>query len=488
MSIPEEIKRVPRPKSTVVKYAFGRYLVIKRTSKRVPGKKTPRVVDLGTIGEIKDGKYIEIRELPKKKENKKAIDIKDYGTFAVAHQVGESLYRDLKEVFREKDADKLYAMALLRSIDIDIKNRDIQMSYQTSYLSEVLPNIVLSENTIATFLKETGMEYSLIRKFLLERSKKFTGKKQIIDGTLKDNNSIENDFSEFSRKGRIKGSKDISLLYSFDLESKEPVLMKVYSGNMIDKRGILDFIKTFALNNSILVMDKGFNSKANLIAFKKIDNLTFILPLNRKDKMLYINDMYEGISHPLLNKEITILCKSKKVSEDTFIYSFRDPKIASEEEIAYTKKHQDNGDFFNETYEKDKKEFGVISFITNKELSFEEVYEAYTSRWEIEIMFNMMKDIIDLDTVNVHNDYSIIASEFINYLAVIISQRIKKLFKETKLVENKATSKSILQTYSYKQVMKFLSKIKKIKIDSNWETNYPSNCKYIQELGEKLGV
>ena len=57
MSIPEEIKSVPRPKGTIVKEGFGRYFVIKRTSRRVPGKATPRTVDLGTIGEIVDGKY-----------------------------------------------------------------------------------------------------------------------------------------------------------------------------------------------------------------------------------------------------------------------------------------------------------------------------------------------------------------------------------------------------------------------------------------------
>ena len=66
MSIPEEIKSVPRPKGTIVKEGFGRYFVIKRTSRRVPGKATPRTVDLGTIGEIVDGKYVEIRKEPKK--------------------------------------------------------------------------------------------------------------------------------------------------------------------------------------------------------------------------------------------------------------------------------------------------------------------------------------------------------------------------------------------------------------------------------------
>ncbi len=197
MAVPEEIKKVPRPKSTVVKEAFGRYLVIKRTSKKVPGKKNPKVVDLGTIGEIKDGEYVEIRETPRRKEPKKSIDIKDYGSYAVASKVGEPLYQDPRKVFREKDAEKLYSIAMLRSIDFDIRNREIKMAYDTSYLSEAMPDIALSENTIATFLRETGMEYSRIREFLLERSNKFTGKKQVIDGTLKDSNSVVNDFSEF---------------------------------------------------------------------------------------------------------------------------------------------------------------------------------------------------------------------------------------------------------------------------------------------------
>ena len=66
MPIPKEILAVERPKSTVVKFRLGRYLVVKRTSKRVNGKAKP--VDLGTIGEIIDGKYVEIRPEPKKQK------------------------------------------------------------------------------------------------------------------------------------------------------------------------------------------------------------------------------------------------------------------------------------------------------------------------------------------------------------------------------------------------------------------------------------
>ena len=68
MPIPKDILAVERPKNTVVKMRLGRYLVIKRTSKRVNGKAKP--VDLGTVGEIIDGKYIEIRTVPRNSKSK----------------------------------------------------------------------------------------------------------------------------------------------------------------------------------------------------------------------------------------------------------------------------------------------------------------------------------------------------------------------------------------------------------------------------------
>ena len=104
MPIPKEILAVERPKSTVVKFRLGRYLVVKRTSKRVNGKAKP--VDLGTIGEIIDGKYVEIRPEPKKQ--KRQIDIKDYGEFALCNKAAGDLFQQLAKVFDMKTAKQLY--------------------------------------------------------------------------------------------------------------------------------------------------------------------------------------------------------------------------------------------------------------------------------------------------------------------------------------------------------------------------------------------
>ena len=125
MPIPKDILAVERPKNTVVKMRLGRYLVIKRTSKRVNGKAMP--VDLGTIGEIIDGKYVEIRTVPKKQQRQ--IDIKDYGEFALCNKAACDLLQQLAAVFDIKTAKQLYGIALLRACDKDIKNRDLQFAY-----------------------------------------------------------------------------------------------------------------------------------------------------------------------------------------------------------------------------------------------------------------------------------------------------------------------------------------------------------------------
>ena len=77
MPIPAEILAVERPKNTRVKKSGERYLVIKRTCKRVNGRNVP--VELGTIGEIVHGKYVEKRAAPRTKE----IEVKDYGEVAL---------------------------------------------------------------------------------------------------------------------------------------------------------------------------------------------------------------------------------------------------------------------------------------------------------------------------------------------------------------------------------------------------------------------
>lgn len=488
MAIPPEILAVERPSSTRVKKSGDRYLVIKRTSKRVNGKSVP--VELGTIGEIVDGKYIQLRETPRKKRN--AVDIKDYGEVAFFNKAADDLLLELNEVFEPKTAKTLLVIALLRAADPDIRNRDLKFAYDTSYLSEIYPGVSLSENTVSKFLMETGMAYRYIRQFMCSRVKKFTGSTLVVDGTLKNSNGHENTFSEFSRKGHVKGSMDLNLIYAYDVRSQEPVAVKPYPGNMLDLTAVNDFVSDYEISNALLVMDKGFYSKPFIESLKKKDEINYIIPLKQNSKQITDNNMYEGIVSPLDGyTDTAIFYKKEEVDDTCYLYAFRDPKLAAEQEtgfLAFTKK---KGTFSEEKLLNKQKEFGVIVFESKTDLDPLDVFEAYARRWEIETMFSMYKNIIDLDTVNVHSDYSIYTTELINYLSVIISLRAKHILKTTPFSNSKSKKgdgKMISDIYSYSQVMRYLSKAKMVRVGDSDKWIPCQTVKYIDDLIKSLHV
>lgn len=93
-------------------------------------------------------------------------------------------------------------------------------------------------------------------------------------------------------------------------------------------------------------------------------------------------------------------------------------------------------------------------------------------------MFNLYKNIIDRDTVNVHTDYRVYATELINFISVIITTRVK----------NEVVKKELNEKYSYKQIFRMLSKYKKVRTEEGGQWEDVIKLKYIEELAATLGV
>jgi len=491
MPIPADILAIDRPKNTIVKKSGDRYLVIKRTCKRKNGKPVP--VALGTIGEIVDGVYVQIREKPRKKRSE-SIDVKDYGEFVLCNKAASGLLQELADVFDINTAKRLYVLAVMRSAYIDIKNRDIQFSYESSFASELYPGLALSENTISAFLEKVGMEYRYLHSFMKRRVEKMSGGDIVVDGMLKDNNSVTNSFSEFSRKGAKKGSKDINLMYAYDPLSKEPIAAKPYPGNMLDLRAVEDFVTTTSIKSGLMIIDKGFFSVESFSKMDEIEGLTYIVPIKRNSKMVKDNGMLEQICTLLDGyKDGVVFYKKVRVKEGCYLYAYRDPKSAGEQEIGYVVHGKKKGTYNDDVLTEKQGEFGTIVFQSKSDLDPLVVYESYVKRWEIEVMFSLYKDILDLDTVNVQGDYRLYATEFINFLSTIVTSKVRRILDETQVEvgENKKgvkVMKKITDLYSYRQVMRYLSKCKKVRVeeDGPWMNN--RKVKYVSRLAEALGL
>ena len=186
-----------------------------------------------------------------------------------------------------------------------------------------------------------------------------------------------------------------------------------------------------------------------------------------------------------------VFYKKTKVSDTCYLYAFRNPRLAAEQETGFLSFSKKKGTFSEDKLLNKQKEFGVIVFESKSDLSPLEVYEAYARRWEIEVMFSMYKGIIDLDTVNVHSDYSIYTTELINYLSVILALRVKKILKTTPLSKPKSRSgavKMISDVYSFRQIMRYLSKSKMVRVGDSDKWVPCQTVKYIDELLKALNV
>ncbi|PZV98735.1 DDE family transposase [Metamycoplasma auris] len=59
----------------------------------------------------------------------------------------------------------------------------------------------------------------------------------------------------------------------------EPVYAEVIPGNVIDKRSFISVLNKFNLKNTIIIIDRGFDSEEN-IQYLLENNIKFIMPLN----------------------------------------------------------------------------------------------------------------------------------------------------------------------------------------------------------------
>ena len=477
MPIPEHILSVERPKNTVVT-CYGKnkdhYAVRQRVGcKYDEGRHLPK--NGPTIGHIIDGKYVPI-EAPIPTVSMCEVDLKDWANISLCDRLFQDVLRDLKKVYNENDALKLYSIAILRVCNPGIKDCELKEAYDDSFLSETYPDVALSRNTVCEFLNNVGKTCSHIVKFMRLRTEAVNMSHHLlVDGTLKTDTSKVNSLSDFSRKARLKGARDISVLYAFDLEEREPVCSKCYPGNMLDVTAYESFISENHITKGIIVSDKGFPSSAAEAQFKANPDLHYLNPLKRNAKLIERYDMLTFTGILPSNSNITYR-KEKCKGTKKWLYSFRDAALAAKEEQDWLKNAKKDGTYSAEALAEKQKSFGTIVLESDCDLSIENAYAAYAERWEIEIVMRYYKSACQFDDTRVQDDYSVIGSEFCDFLATVLTFRLIKAFDGGKLLEK----------HTYKKVMATLKRAKKIRIEGKgWQIIKiaPSATDIIQKLG-----
>lgn len=447
MAIPEEIRKVERPRNTVVtdngKDGVHRYAVRERAgTKYVPGG-NPQPRNGKVIGYIYNGAYV-----PKEGPVSEAKpDMLSYGASALVKSVSEDLFNELLQVYEVKDACTIMAIATLKIIKPGICLSRIQTHYNRTFVRVDYPGLSLSKNTLGKFVQALGQDGEKRRKFYEKRIEAVSEEHHVaIDGTLKQNTSKVNDLSAFSYKARVKGCKDVSVLYAYDIEEEEPVCSETFPGNSIDSKSYKAFIRDNDIRRGIILTDKGFPPSEISDELSERPELHFLTPIKRNDTRIKNNDMlsFEGVLKGVAER---ILYKKKAIKGGRFLYSFMDAGKAAIEEACFISRAKKNENFDGEKYSEKKDLFGVIVFESDQNLPPETVYKCYDSRWQLEMVFRYYKSDECLDKTGVQGDFSVIGMEFINFISTVATCRIKR----------KAGKAGLLDKMSYGDLLDDLS-------------------------------
>ena len=244
MAVPEEIRQIERPRNTVVvdtgNAGIYRYAVRERKqSVYIPGK-NPQPRNGRVIGHIINGKFVAAAE----KTGSQGPDALSYGSSRLIRNLSDDIIDDLLAVYPASDAFRILAIAAMRIIKPGISARRIGDRYRRTFFSIWYPGLALSENTIGALLEKVGEDGRKRKAFYLRRIEAVSKEHHIaIDGMLKQDTSTVNDLSSYSHKARVKGCKDISVLYAYDIEKREPICAEVFRGSFIDASSYSAFIR-----------------------------------------------------------------------------------------------------------------------------------------------------------------------------------------------------------------------------------------------------
>lgn len=471
MPIPKEILEVERPRNTVV-VAYGKnkdkYAVRQRVGcRRRNGSNVP--VNGPTIGHIVGRSYVPLARL-----EGDSPDLKDWANVAYCDALFSGLIGELGRHYDAKTSLQIYCIAVLRVCYPGVKDCELKERYDSSFLSELHPGVALSRNVVSGLLALLGKNASRIAAFMRERVESvLPGDHLLIDGTLKGDESGVNSLSDFSRKARKKGSRDISVIYAFDLEKREPICSQCFPGNMLDATGYSDFIERNGIKKGIIVADKGFPSSAAEDHFRSNPDLHFLNPLKRNSRLSASHAMYSYTG--VLKGYEGILYKKEMVSgKGRWLYSYRDQRKAAKEEADYIRRSA--GGYSDEDFKERQTTFGTVVLECDLDLPPEDVYFAYSQRWEIETVMRYYKQACEFDETRVHGDYSIYGSEFISFLSSVLTYKIL----------NDAERRKVLERLTYGRMMSKLKRAKKITLDGKeWKLIRinPSEERLLADLG-----
>jgi transposase len=231
-------------------------------------------------------------------------------------------------------------------------------------------------------------------------------------------------------------------MYAYSVKKRTPAFYKLFEGSITDKTTLTDFLREAKIRNSYVLIDNGFESPSNLESLLENKN-KYILALKCNSRHV-TNDILEdgfraGAKEKFTyNSEAVYGYELTGDGEDERICVYFNQAIAALEAKTYLERVRKRWKgYTDESFEKDCRYFGIYVLKTNvMNFSLKKVYEYYKARFEIEYMFDTIKNTYEIDNVYLSSDEALESWMFINHLTISITYEIYKLLRDADLLSS----------------------------------------------------
>jgi transposase len=428
--------------------------------------------------------------IPKKKRMNATAPVfaLEYGASALVSALAGDVLDSLKNHFDSNIAERIFASSMLRLISQCPFCR-VGDHYETSWMSKLFPGLALVPASLTKLLNTVGGDRVACAAFMRETIG--TSPYYLIDGTrtISASDGILRAVPGHSKtKGFLPQLNQIYIMAISECGGV-PVFYRNVAGNIPDVTALRLTMEDAKIRGATFIGDTGFGSEGNFALFSE-SGLNYIVPLKRNTSEIELGNIVFTDVFTYHHRTIWAYSEEKNGYR---ICVFRDEKLRGNEMTDFVERGEKANttiaakksfvpgrdllrDISSETIGKTC-EFGVIVIRTTlMDAASQKIYESYKLRWEIEQLFDTMRNVCDIDASYMHDDVGFEAWSFIGHVTLMVACRILSLLKEKKLSKQ----------WSLTGILDHISRIYAVHIADEWKI--AETTKKTRELAENLGL
>jgi transposase len=445
--------------SVEVKTKNGSHYLYKATSIYKKDKKYPQKITKEYIGKITPQGLI-----PTKTKEK---TIHEYANSQLLASLLDEITPQLHSCF-PNNYQELYALAITKTI----RNTPLKYTkdaWEKLYTSTKI-KAALSKNTISQTLRSVGTNWQAQSTFFNSLIKENTIFYFDLSSVFSQSTNLTLAEKGYNKEHLHLDQINFALLFSE--KQKTPVMLKTMPGSIRDVKTLQYVLKEFSLKNCIVVMDRGFFSKANVEAILSL-GVSFVLPLKRNSKLA---DYALKPDRPFMYRDRGIAFADKLVDRGGAVlrlFLFEDAVLGGEEKSNLLKL-QVKG----KAVVVDERRLGRVSVLTDLlDWSGEQVYCLYKERESVECAFDALKNELENDKTYLGDSDAVRGYFFVSFLCLYLYFRVLE----------KIRSAGLTSELSVNELLFLLSKVYIVKRadGKEWLTEIP---KKVETLIKKLDL